>query len=99
MQAFHNLKTGVKLIGSFLLVTVVVVVVAVLGYINLKSINAGMTSMYFDRLVPIAVADRIRSLRSDIDLLIVPGAAHFPFWTHRDEVAEFLRNFLLRAPA
>lgn len=52
-----------------------------------------------DRLVPIAVADRIRSLRSDIDLLIVPGAAHFPFWTHRDEVAEFLRNFLLRVPA
>ena len=52
-----------------------------------------------DRLVPIAVADRIRSLRSDIDLLIVPGAAHFPFWTHRDEVAEFLRNFFLRVPA
>ncbi len=52
-----------------------------------------------DRLVPIAVADRMRWLRSDIDLCIVPGAAHLPFWTHRDQVAGFLRDFLLRVPA
>ena len=51
-----------------------------------------------DRLVPIAVADRMRLLRSEFDLCILKGAAHLPFWTHRDEVALFLRDFLLRVP-
>ena len=70
MNAFNNLKTGVKLIGGFLLVAAIVVVVAVLGYTNMKSINDGMTTLYVDRTVPIgqlgAVDAQIYALRGDI---------------------------------
>lgn len=53
MDAFNNLKVGAKLISGFMVVALVVVVVAVVGYFNMKSIDDGMTTMYVDRLVPI----------------------------------------------
>ena len=53
MNALNNLKTSVKLIGSFLFISILLMVVAVLSYFQMKSINDGMTAMYFDRLVPI----------------------------------------------
>jgi methyl-accepting chemotaxis protein len=49
----NNLKTSVKLIGSFLIIAMIVIAVAVIGYINMKSINDGMGTLYFDRTVPI----------------------------------------------
>ena len=53
MKAFNDLKVGTKLVGGFLAVALIIVVVAVFGYTNLKSVNAYMTGMYNDRLVPI----------------------------------------------
>jgi methyl-accepting chemotaxis protein len=53
MNSLNNLKTSVKLIGSFLIIAILLGVVSVLSYFQMKSINDGMTSMYFDRLVPI----------------------------------------------
>jgi methyl-accepting chemotaxis protein len=54
MKAFNDLKVGTKLIGGFLAVALIIVVVAVVGYTNLKSVNTYMTGMYNDLLLPIA---------------------------------------------
>ena len=53
MNVFASLKVGTRLIAGFLAVALVVVVVAVVGYTNMNSINAGMTTLYEDRTVPI----------------------------------------------
>ena len=53
MKAFNNLKVGAKLVAGFLIVAVIVLLVAFIGYQNLKSINEGMATMYFDRTIPI----------------------------------------------
>ncbi len=53
MNALKSLKVGTKLIGGFSAVTLIVVAVAVIGYFNMASINAGMTTLYEDRTVPI----------------------------------------------
>ncbi len=54
MKALNNLKTSVKLIGSFIIVSLLTVLVAFLGYTNMKTINDGMTNMYLDNLIPIS---------------------------------------------
>ena len=51
MPAFNNLKTGTKLTAAFLAVALIVVGVAAVGYVSIKSINAGMATLYADRLV------------------------------------------------
>ncbi|HEX9048635.1 MAG TPA: MCP four helix bundle domain-containing protein, partial [Verrucomicrobiae bacterium] len=51
MPAFNNLKTGTKLTAAFLVVALIVVGVAAVGYVSIKSINAGMATLYADRLV------------------------------------------------
>jgi len=53
MSVLNNVKIGVKLIGSFIAVALVIVVVAVVGYVNMKDINDGVTAMYVDNLLPI----------------------------------------------
>ena len=53
MKWFNDLKVGAKLVGGFLAVALLIVVVAVVGYTNLKSVNAGSETMYRDRLIPI----------------------------------------------
>ena len=53
MKALNNLKTSVKLIGSFLIVSLLSVLIAFLGYTNMKTINDSMTTLYADRLVPV----------------------------------------------
>lgn len=53
MKWIDNLNTGVKLFVSFGVVVVLMVAIAVVGYIGMNTINNGMTSLYFDRTVPI----------------------------------------------
>ncbi|MFN8458015.1 MAG: MCP four helix bundle domain-containing protein [Anaerolineae bacterium] len=53
MNIFNNLKIGVKLTAGFLFVALIIAGVAVVGYIKMKSINDGMTTLYFDRTLPI----------------------------------------------
>lgn len=70
MKALNNLKTGVKLIGSFIFVSLILLVVAYMGYSNMKTINDGMTNMYIDRLVPISdlggVDSGLNQIRGDV---------------------------------
>jgi len=53
MHTFNNLKVGVKLIGGFLIVALIVVGVALVGYSNMQSINAGSASIYADYTLPL----------------------------------------------
>jgi methyl-accepting chemotaxis protein len=70
MTTFNNLKTGTKLIGGFLLVAALLIVVAVTGYVNLNSVNDGMTSLFKDETVPIeqlgAVDAQLFKMRGDV---------------------------------
>ena len=70
MKALNNLKTSVKLIGSFIIVSLLTVLIAFLGYINMKTIDDGMTTMYLDNLIPIsdmgAIDADMNQIRGDV---------------------------------
>lgn len=51
MNGLNNTKTSVKLIASFVVVAIITLVVAYVGYVNMKTINDGLGIMYNDRLV------------------------------------------------
>ncbi|MBK5351350.1 MCP four helix bundle domain-containing protein [Pseudomonas sp. TH41] len=53
MQWFMNLKLGVKLISTFLVVALVSLIIGLAAVVNIGKVNDLMTSMYADRLVPI----------------------------------------------
>jgi methyl-accepting chemotaxis protein len=77
MNAFNNLRTGPKLIGSFVVIALILAGVAALGYLNMKTINDGLTAMYQDRLLPVedlgATDTAIYTLRGDVyKYMIVP---------------------------
>jgi two-component system cell cycle sensor histidine kinase/response regulator CckA len=52
LPRISNLRTRTKLLGAFLAVAVVIVGVAVVGYLSIRSVNAGTTTLYRDRLLP-----------------------------------------------
>ena len=54
MNALNNVKIGAKMIGSFLSIAILLVVIGVMGFLNMKNINDGMTTMYVDRLLPVS---------------------------------------------
>ncbi len=51
ITGMNAVKTGTKLTAAFLAVALIVVGVAAVGYVSIKSINAGMATLYADRLV------------------------------------------------
>lgn len=61
MNALNNIRLGVKLIGGFLIMAVLLVIVAVVGFINMQAIDNNFNTMYTDRLVPIKQLDTIRT--------------------------------------
>jgi methyl-accepting chemotaxis protein len=70
MKWVDNLKTGVKLLGGFGVVVIFMLVIAVVGYTSMNDINNGMTSLYFDRTLPIqqigAANSVIFTMRGDL---------------------------------
>ena len=77
MNILNNMKTNVKLIGSFLIIALIIVVVAVVGYVNMKTINDDMTVMFHDRTLPIQQLQIIEAnafiIRGDIyKYIIIP---------------------------
>ena len=80
MKAINNLKTGIKLIGSFVIIAIITLVVAFLGYSNMRSINNGMTSMYSDSLIPVESLSQVETdlytIRGDVyKVLLIPAEA------------------------
>jgi len=53
MKAFNNLKTALKLVLGFGVVVLVLIAVAYMGYSNMKTINDGMATLYFDSILPL----------------------------------------------
>ena len=53
MKWIDNLKTGVKLFGSFGAVVLLMIVIAVIGFTGMNNINNGMTDLYVNRTLPI----------------------------------------------
>ena len=70
MQAYNNLKIGIKLIGGYLLVALVIVLVAVVGYANMRSISSGISDLYDHNTLPIqylgAESTALYTLRGDL---------------------------------
>ncbi len=62
----HDIKTEVKLIGSFMIVAAIILVVAVYSYFSLRTINAGTTELYFNRTLPIQYVGTASSALYDI---------------------------------
>ncbi len=67
---FKNVKIGVRLTASFFAMTLLLLFVAVEGYLNIQSIGNAMVSLYKDRLLPIkqlgAAESQMNLLRGDI---------------------------------
>ena len=77
MNAINNLKMSVKLIGGFVFVALIAAVIGYMGYSNMKTINDGMTTMYFDRLVPVgqlgSVSQNLYTIRGYVyKYLLIP---------------------------
>ncbi len=78
MKFFNNLKTQVKLLGGFLLVTILMLVVAYVGYTNMKDINNNTITLYNDRTIPIHdlgdVNTKMYQIRGDVyKYLLMPS--------------------------
>lgn len=77
MNYFDNRKIRTKLIIAFVIFMLALVVVGVVGFVNMKNINDGMTTLYADHTVTIehvGVADStLFKLRGDIfKYIIIP---------------------------
>ena len=74
MNILNNIKVGKKIVGSFVVIAVLLVVVAVSSIFSMKNINDGMTTMYANRLVPISLLGQAGSafynVRGDLLSLI-----------------------------
>jgi hypothetical protein len=53
MKGFNNFIVGEKLTAGFLSVSLVILIVAFVGYFNTRTINAAMLSLYHEQTVPI----------------------------------------------
>ncbi|MGD0080530.1 MAG: methyl-accepting chemotaxis protein [Methanoregula sp.] len=70
MQFIDDMKMGKKLIGAFLIITLIAVVIAVIGYTNLVTTSSATTSLYEDSVIPtgqigVASAD-FQQLRAEL---------------------------------
>lgn len=63
MKILNNLRTGVKLIGAFVVMALISSLVAVIGFRNMNSINNSLATLFVDRTVPIGV---LGSISTDI---------------------------------
>ncbi len=78
MKWIDNLKTSVKLFGGFGIMVVFMLMIAFAGYSGMNTINNGMTTMYFDRLLPVnqlgRVSTNLYTIRGDVyKSLLIPA--------------------------
>jgi methyl-accepting chemotaxis protein len=70
MSFIDDMKIGKKMIGGFLIVILLLVIVAVIGYTTMVSMSANAASMYNDRTIPIdqlgKVAADMQQMRAEI---------------------------------
>jgi methyl-accepting chemotaxis protein len=70
LNIFNRFNLGTKLMASFILVAVIMIIVAVVGYQNMQIIHVGAQMLYNDRLTPIkqlgAAESAVYKLRGDV---------------------------------
>jgi methyl-accepting chemotaxis protein len=70
MNGLHNIKTGAKLIGGFLIVCALMIVVGVIGFTSTSTMNENVDKVYEEALLPIQTLGHIQEdfylLRGDI---------------------------------
>ncbi|HEX7556932.1 MAG TPA: MCP four helix bundle domain-containing protein, partial [Leptolinea sp.] len=70
MNILNNMKTSIKLTGGFVIVAVITLIVAFIGYTNMKSIDDGKTSMYVDNTLSLyqvgAAKSALQTIRGDV---------------------------------
>jgi methyl-accepting chemotaxis protein len=62
----NDMKTGVKLIGSFMIVAAIILFVAVFSYFSLRTINGDTATLFYDRTLPIEYVGKAASTLYDI---------------------------------
>ena len=82
MKILNNTKTGVKLIGGFVIAAMITLIIALLGFFNLRSINSLTGAMYHNNLLPISeyakIGEDIYHIRGDAyKLVFVPSERAF----------------------
>ena len=102
MNILNNLKIGVKLIGSFLLVSLIIVTVALVGYINMRTINDNVANLYTHRTLPIeqlgSEATALYTLRGDLyESLAVPAKRDDAFAAIQADMAALEKQHALYA--
>ncbi len=80
MNAYKNLKTNIKLLLGFLLVAFIIVVVALVGYSNMRSLSEQSTEIYLNNTVPIeklSLANvALWTMRGDVYRLVILPDLH-----------------------
>ncbi|MDF2545457.1 MAG: hypothetical protein K0R93_355 [Anaerosolibacter sp.] len=75
MKWYFNLKTGIKIISGFLILSILIGTVGLIGIINMQNINQGIANMYYDRLIPIQILgdiqNNITSIRTHLYSLLM----------------------------
>jgi methyl-accepting chemotaxis protein len=70
MKSINNLRTGVRIFGGFMLSALLVIALPVIGYLNLRSLDANVASLHKDDMLPIEqlgmVNARLYQMRGDI---------------------------------
>lgn len=74
---FKNLRLGTKLISGYVGVALIIVVVAVMGYSNVKSMHAGLKTLYDDRVLPLeqlgSASENVNKIWADVNrLALIP---------------------------
>jgi methyl-accepting chemotaxis protein len=64
------MKTGVKLVGAFMIVALITLIVAFIGYSNMNTIKNDMTSLYINNTLPLqqvgAAKSALQTIRGDV---------------------------------
>lgn len=62
MDTLNNIKTSTKLLGSFAIICILLLLIGMVGFTNMKSINDGVETMYAENLLPVSDLGDINKL-------------------------------------
>ncbi|MBP1628819.1 MAG: methyl-accepting chemotaxis sensory transducer [Holophagaceae bacterium] len=104
MNSLNNLKIKSKLLGGFLILALFLVVMAIMNYSSLSSLNRGTSNLYENRTVPIAQLGRVNAnlweIRGDLNRMILSPEVRTDRATNiqkkLESVEEELRRFKSR---
>ncbi len=80
MRRFNNQKLAAKITAGFLMISLLIGVVGFVGYVNINQVNNLMTTMYYDRLMPIQyigdINNELLNMRGDVFRIIITDKAN-----------------------